>query len=74
MVDYSSRDSPYRSVGQQGDEHSLGIVDTLRGLKEEIRSCKENNDRLVEDQDILTRAQEKKIIVYLVILQILSKI
>ena len=48
MVDYSSCDSPYRSVEQQGDEYSPDIVDTLRILKAEIKSCKVDNDMFFE--------------------------
>lgn len=32
MVDYSSRDSPYKSGEQQGDEYSADIENTLRIL------------------------------------------
>jgi len=56
MVDYSSCDSPYKSVGKQGGENSPSIEDTLRSLRENIRSCKADNDRLVEAQEILARA------------------
>jgi len=38
MVGYNSHDSPYISVGQQGEEYSPSIEDTLRSLREEIRS------------------------------------
>jgi len=48
MVDCSSHDSPYRSIGKQGEEYSPGIAGTLRSLREKIKSCKEDNDRLVE--------------------------
>ena len=48
MVDYSSHDSPYRSVEQQGDEYSPDIADTLRSLKVEIKSCKVYNDKIFE--------------------------
>lgn len=47
MVGYNSHDSPYISVGQQGEEYSPSIEDTLRSLREEIRSWKEENDRLL---------------------------
>jgi len=48
MVDYSSCDSPCRLIWQHGDGYSPDIVDTLRSLRENIRSCKVDNDRLVE--------------------------
>lgn len=48
MIDYSSHDSPYRSVGPQVEEYYRGIVDTLRILRAEIISCKLDNDMLVE--------------------------
>ena len=62
MVDYNSHDSPHISVGKQGEEYSLGIADTLSSLREEIKSCKPDNDSLVE-------AQEKKVEVNATILQ-----
>jgi len=60
MVDYSSWDLSYISVGHQGDEYSLGIVDTLRSLRAQIKICKEDNDKLVEAHERLTRAHEKQ--------------
>lgn len=39
MVNYSSCESPYRSVGKQGGDHSPSTADTLRILRVEIRSC-----------------------------------
>lgn len=56
MVDYTSHDSPYRSYKQHGDEWSPGIADTLRSLKQEIRSCKADNDRIIQSQERLSRA------------------
>lgn len=56
MVDYISRDSPYRSIENKGDEYSPDIEDTLRSLKAEIRSCKADNNKLIESQEILARA------------------
>ncbi len=47
MVDYSSRDSPYRSDEQHGDEYSFDIVDTLRSLKATIISFKVDNDEII---------------------------
>jgi len=47
MVDYSSQDSPYGSDEQRGVGYSSNLVDTLRSLKEEIRSCKKDNDRII---------------------------
>lgn len=60
MVDYSSGDFPYSSDEQQRDEYSLNIVDTLISLKEEISSCKVDNDRIIQSQERLARVQEKK--------------
>ena len=68
VVDYNSRDSPYILVGQQGDEYSLTIANTLRSLRAEIKSCKVDNDRLVEAQERLARAHEKHVEVNTVIL------
>lgn len=48
MVDYSSQDFPYRSYKKHGDGYSPHIEDTLRSLKEKIRSCKEDNDRIIQ--------------------------
>lgn len=42
MVDY--RDSPYESEEQYGVGNSSNLAMTLRSLKEEIRSCKVDND------------------------------
>lgn len=44
MVDYNSRDSPYRPDEHHGEGYSPDIAKTLRSLKEEIRSCKDDND------------------------------
>jgi len=48
MVDYSSRDSPYRLISQQREEYSLDVAATLRSLRAKTRSWKVENDRLVE--------------------------
>jgi len=61
MVDYSSCDHPYKSVRKQGEAYSPGIVDKLRRMRKEIRSCKVENDRLVEVQEILSMAKEKQV-------------
>jgi len=45
MVDYI--DSPYESEDQYGLGNPSDLVFTLRSLKEEIRSCKEDNDRII---------------------------
>ena len=65
MVDYSSQNSSYRSYEKHGDEYSPHVTDTLRILKEEIRSCKENNDIIIQEQ-------EKQAEVNAFILQVLS--
>ena len=40
MVDYSSRDFPYKSTGQKGEEYSPGIADTLGSLSAENKVAK----------------------------------
>jgi len=49
MVDYNSPNFPYRSNEKHGDGHSPGITDTLRSLKEEIRICKADNDKIIQE-------------------------
>jgi len=51
MVDY--KDSPYESNEQYGVGNYSDLADTLRSLKEEIRSCKENNERIIQAQEKL---------------------
>ena len=46
-------ESPYASNEQCGVRHTSDFIDTLRSLKEEIRSCKVGNDQIIH-------AQEKK--------------
>jgi len=46
VVDY--RDSPYESEEQYGVGKSSDLEVTLRSLKEEIRSCKVDNDRIMQ--------------------------
>ena len=41
-------ESPYASYEYRGVGHFSNFVDTLRSLKEEISSCKEDNDRIVQ--------------------------
>lgn len=48
MVDYSSWDSPYGSYEQRGGGNSYDLADTLRILKEKIRSCKADSDRIIQ--------------------------
>ena len=43
VVDYI--ESPYASNEQHSVGHSFDLIDTLRSLREEIRSCKEDNDK-----------------------------
>lgn len=45
MVDYE--DSPYELDEQCGVGNSSNLADTLRSLNEEIRSCKEDNDKIM---------------------------
>ena len=49
MVDY--KDSPNESEEQYGVGNSSDLADTLRRLKEEIRSCKADNDRIMQAQE-----------------------
>ena len=49
VVDYV--ESPYASNEQHGVGHTSDLADTLRNLKEEIRSCKEDNDWIVHEQE-----------------------
>ena len=51
MVDY--KDSPYESYEKHGVGNFSDLAETLRSLNEEIRSWKEDNDRIIQ-------AQEKK--------------
>ena len=74
IVDYSSCESPYGSAQHQGDEYSPDIANTLRSLKAKIRSCKAENNRIIESHERLSITQEKKGEVNVVILQILSKL
>ena len=48
MVD--NKDSPYESDEQRGG-HYFDLTDTFRSLKEEIRSCKANNDMIIQAQE-----------------------
>lgn len=48
MVYYSSQDSPYGSNEKHGVGNSSDLVDTLRILKAEIRSCKADDDRIMQ--------------------------
>ena len=48
MVDY--KDSHYESYEKHGG-HSFDLEDTLRSLKDERRSCKVENDRIIFAQE-----------------------
>jgi len=48
MVDY--KDSPYESKEKYGVGNYFDMVDTLRIIKEEIRSCKVDIDRIMHTQ------------------------
>lgn len=39
----------------------MDITDTLRSLKSNIRSCKEDNEGIIQSQERLSRAQEKEL-------------
>lgn len=58
-----------RSVEYQGEEYSPDLVDTLSNMMENIISHRVDNNKLIEAQETLTRAQEKKEEVNVVILQ-----
>jgi len=45
MVDY--KDSPYKLEEKYGVGNSSNLIVTLRSLKEEIRSCKADNDKII---------------------------
>ena len=49
VVDYI--ESPYVSDGQRGVGNSSDLADTLRSLKEEMRSCKVDNDKIMQAQE-----------------------
>jgi len=68
IVDYSSRDSPYRLDEKPREEYSPDIAYTLRSLKAKIRSCKADNDRIIQSQERLAKAQAKRTEVNAVIL------
>jgi len=63
MADY--KDSPYELEEQYSVGNSSDLADTLRSLKEEIRSCKVDND-------IIMQTWEKQAELNVVILQSLS--
>jgi len=44
-------ESPYASDEKCGVGHTYDLADTLRSLREEIRSCKEDNDRIIQAQE-----------------------
>ncbi len=49
MVDY--KDSPYESEEQCGVGNPFDLAITPRSLKEEMRSCKADNDRIIQAQE-----------------------
>lgn len=51
MVDY--RDAPCESKEKYGVRNSSDLAVTLRSLKEEIRTCKAYNDRIISSQETL---------------------
>lgn len=65
MVDYGSRDSPYGSDEQHGVGHYFDLADKFRSFKAEIRSGKEDNDKIMQ-------AREKQVEVNAVTLKSLS--
>ena len=65
MVNYI--ESPYASDAQRGVGHSFDLEDTLRSHKGEIRSYKEDNDKIMQ-------IQEKQAEVNVLLLQSLSEL
>ena len=65
MVDYKY--SPYESEEQYSVGNSSDLAVTLRSLKEEIRSCKADDDQIIY-------AQEKQLEVNVILPQILSEL
>ena len=65
VVDYI--ESPYASAGWRGVGQLSDLEDTLRSLKEEIRSCKVDNDKIMQ-------AQEKQAEVNAILLQSFSEL
>lgn len=57
---YSSRDSPYRSYEKPRDNYSPDMSDPLRSLKRKMKSCKADNERIIQSQEKLAREHEKK--------------
>ena len=55
MVDYSSRDSPYRLDEQHRDDYSPDIKNTLRSLKKEIRSWNLDNEKIIQSHEGLSK-------------------
>lgn len=49
VVDYV--ESPYASEEQRGVGHTSNLANTMRSLKEEIRSCKEDNNQIIQAQE-----------------------
>ena len=63
MVDY--RDSPYEFEEQYGVGNPFDLEVTLRSLNKEIRSCKVDNNKIIQSQENLAKVNA-------IILQILS--
>jgi len=68
MLDYSSHYYPYISDEQHGNEYSPDIENTLRSFKADIKSCKSDNDNIIESWERISRSQEKKVEVNAIIL------
>jgi len=51
MVDY--KDTPYEEEEKYGVGNSFDLAMPLRSLKEEIRSCKTDNDKIIQKQENL---------------------
>jgi len=53
IVDY--KDSPYELEEHYGVGSSLDLIVTLRSLKENIGSCKADNERIIWAQEMLAK-------------------
>ena len=65
VVDY--KDCPYESGEQSGVGNSSNLANTSRSLKEEIRICKVENEKIMQ-------AQEKQVEVNTILLHSLSEL
>lgn len=59
MVDYSLRDAAYKSIEKQGEVQSPDLANTQRSLKEEIKSWKQDTNKMIKTLERISKAQEK---------------